>query len=224
MLFPSEPPPAAARGGGGPTRTIGSAYLLGLTQFRSLAHRTNLLGDSAWHRNLYRHPARQGLRILDEYVMQHDIYSLGVCLLEIGLWRPLVRYCPTGACGSGDDAVRRGVNASVGVGVGACAAVVPEPGPALRLRSTLSDKVFERAHVGDRTGWVKEDLVAMARTLLPARMGEMYTAVVESCLTCLDEGNHEFGGLNGDERGLECVTVGVRFVERILARVEEIRV
>jgi hypothetical protein len=28
----------------------------------------------------------------EEYKMQHDIYSLGVCLLEIGLWEPLVEY------------------------------------------------------------------------------------------------------------------------------------
>lgn len=28
----------------------------------------------------------------EAYKMQHDIYSLGVCLLEIGLWEPLVKY------------------------------------------------------------------------------------------------------------------------------------
>jgi hypothetical protein len=199
--------------------SIGTAYLLGLTQFRSLAHQTNLLGDSAWHRNLYRHPARQGLRILDSYVMQHDIYSLGVCLLEIGLWRPLVWYPTTGAtmttaagnmgrvAGGGDD------NASP----------VPVPGLALALRNVLTDKVFERAHVGNRTGWVKEDLVGMARKLLPARMGDMYTRVVESCLTCLDEGNEDFGGFGDEEGGDDGVVVGVRFIEKILALVAEIK-
>jgi hypothetical protein len=161
-----------------------------------------------------RHPARQGLRLLDEYVMQHDIYSLGVCLLEIGLWRTLVWYPVTGT-----DTPREGDGNDRAVEGG----VAPVPGLALELRRPLSDKVFERAHVGDRTGWVKEDLVGMARRLLPARMGELYTGIVESCLTCLDEGNDEFGGFTEGE-GVDGVTVGVRFVERILARVSEIRV
>jgi hypothetical protein len=49
-----------------------------------------LSGDADWAKNLYRHPQRQGSRIRERYVMQHDIYSLGVCLLEIGLWSSLV--------------------------------------------------------------------------------------------------------------------------------------
>lgn len=225
LLFP--PPDNNNDNNSNSNNTLGAAYLLGLTQFRSLAHQTNLLGDSAWHRNLYRHPARQGLRILDSYVMQHDIYSLGVCLLEIGLWRPLVWYpamaattTPTaglenvgGVAGGGDDD-----------GDDASPAPVPVPGLALALRNVLTDKVFERAHIGNRTGWVKEDLVGMARTLLPARMGDMYTRVVESCLTCLDEGNEDFGSFTEEEGGDDGVAVGVRFIEKILALMAEIKV
>ncbi|KAL8865397.1 MAG: hypothetical protein Q9174_006905, partial [Haloplaca sp. 1 TL-2023] len=51
---------------------------------------TNLTGDMVWDRNLYRHPSRQGLGPEEIYVMQHDVYSLGVCLLEIGIWQSLV--------------------------------------------------------------------------------------------------------------------------------------
>ncbi|GAB1315570.1 hypothetical protein MFIFM68171_05780 [Madurella fahalii] len=190
ILFPSSSCP------------IGAAYLLGLTQFRSLAHQTNRFGDSAWHRNLYRHPARQGLCILDDYVMQHDIYSLGVCLLEIGLWKPLVWY-PRGDGGG---------------------AVAPVPGLVLELRTALSDKVFERAHSRqNKTAWVKEDLVDMARRLLPAKMGDVYTGIVVSCLTCLDDGSEDFRNCKEDDRG-NGIAVGVRFVEKILARVAEIRV
>ncbi|KXX81536.1 Eukaryotic translation initiation factor 2-alpha kinase 1 [Madurella mycetomatis] len=190
ILFPSSSCP------------IGAAYLLGFTQFRSLAHQTNRFGDSAWHRNLYRHPARQGLCILDEYVMQHDIYSLGVCLLEIGLWKPLVWY----PRGNGDGTV------------------APVPGLVLALRTVLSDKVFERAHSKqDKTAWVKEDLVDMARRLLPAKMGDAYTEVVVSCLTCLDEGSEDFGSCKEESKG-NSITIGVRFVEKILTRMAEIRV
>ncbi|KAF7192780.1 hypothetical protein HII31_05879 [Pseudocercospora fuligena] len=49
-------------------------------------------GDPDWDKNLYRHPDRQGLNPEERYTMQHDIYSLGVCLLEIGLWNSFVRY------------------------------------------------------------------------------------------------------------------------------------
>jgi hypothetical protein len=54
--------------------------------------RTWLSGDSAWEKNLYRHPHRQGVNPEETYVMQHDIYSLGVCLLEIGIWESFVLY------------------------------------------------------------------------------------------------------------------------------------
>ncbi|KAK4235115.1 eukaryotic translation initiation factor 2-alpha kinase 1 [Achaetomium macrosporum] len=192
VLFPS------------PGCPIGSAYLLGFNQLRSVSQQSGHFGDSAWHRNLYRHPQRQGLRIEDTYIMQHEIYSLGVCLLEIGLWRPFVWYRYREADDDGGEVAVTG-------------SAKPMQGRGLELRSKLTDKIFERAYVGDRTALVKKDLVEMARRLLPSRMGMMYTGIVESCLTCLDEGNEDFGTHDS-------ITVGVRFVEKILARVGEIRV
>ena len=53
---------------------------------------TRRSGDSVWEKNLYRHPYRQGLNPEEIYVMQHDIYSLGVCLLEVGLWESFLSY------------------------------------------------------------------------------------------------------------------------------------
>lgn len=49
--------------------------------------------------NLYQHPERLRSDLDDSelYVMQHDVYSLGVCLLEIGLWRSFVTYDDRGA-------------------------------------------------------------------------------------------------------------------------------
>ena len=61
-------------------------FLIGFENVRMADGRTLRSGDSAWEKNLYRHPLRQGLNPEENYVMQHDIYSLGVCLLEIGLW------------------------------------------------------------------------------------------------------------------------------------------
>ena len=66
------------------------AYLVGFERVRPAVAGTGLIGDMMWERNLYRHPSRQGLKPEHAYMMQHDIYSLGVCLLEIGLWSSLV--------------------------------------------------------------------------------------------------------------------------------------
>ncbi|KAJ5899944.1 hypothetical protein N7495_004688 [Penicillium taxi] len=49
-----------------------------------------LLGNSVWAETTYQHPDRQGIHPSADYTMQHDIYSLGVCLLEIGLWESFV--------------------------------------------------------------------------------------------------------------------------------------
>lgn len=46
--------------------------------------KTYPIADARWEVNLYRNPQRQGSDV-DYYVMQHDIYNLGLCLSEIGL-------------------------------------------------------------------------------------------------------------------------------------------
>ena len=72
--------------------TFGSFFLVGFEKVRMADGRTRRLGDFAWQKNLYRHPHRQGLNPEDTYTMQHDIYSLGVCLLEIGLWESFLSH------------------------------------------------------------------------------------------------------------------------------------
>ena len=66
------------------------AYIVGFERTRPAMANTSLIGDMIWERNLYRHPSRQGIRPEHVYIMQHDIYSLGVCLLEVGIWNSLV--------------------------------------------------------------------------------------------------------------------------------------
>lgn len=178
-------------------------YLIGFSSLRAASPShimTNLVGSSSLAHNLYRHPERQGLCILQKYVMQHDIYSVGVCLLEIGLWRSFIRF---GRDGTG----------------------TPKVGYALdpALRKDLTEKDFENAHIPGTTSWIKQDLVEFAKRELPQQMGDLYTDVVVECLTCLDEGNKEWETKRKEEND-GGVGVGVRFVERILGRVEEISV
>lgn len=71
-------------------------FLVGFENMRSADGRTLQSGDSTWEKNLYRHPNRQGLHPEDVYSMQHDIYSLGVCLLEVGMWESFLLYTDSG--------------------------------------------------------------------------------------------------------------------------------
>jgi hypothetical protein len=141
-------------------------------------------GDSAWERDLYRHPRRQGLKPEDAYVMQHDIYSLGVCLLEVGLWSTFVDYPSS----SGDE--------------------VAVPSPILSTFGGVDAEATEKAVS------LKNTLLHIARTRLPTTMGDRYSAIVVSCLTCLDKDNLDFG----DEFELldeDGVTIGVRYIQTV---------
>lgn len=158
--------------------SLGHSFLVGFEDFRNAEGHTLRFGDSAWETNLYRHPRRQGLSPDDYFIMQHDIFSLGVCLLEVGIWESFVLYNWDGTC-------------------------FPAP-----ILCALSG--------GLSTGpvWAKDLLVTLARDVLPKRMGTKYARVVETCLTCLDEGNADFG----DERQFQDadgVLVGVRYIEKV---------
>lgn len=72
--------------------TIGTPFLVSFRRFRFADGRTYMSGDCLWGKNLYRHPGRQGLHPEEFYLMQHDICSVGVVLLEIGLWNSFVAY------------------------------------------------------------------------------------------------------------------------------------
>lgn len=74
---------------------IGIPFLIGFQKVRLAGGPTVYMGDSAWEQNIYRHPERQGEFLEQSYEMQHDIYSLGVCLLEIALWKSFVRWDAT---------------------------------------------------------------------------------------------------------------------------------
>jgi hypothetical protein len=66
-----------------------AAFLVGFEVFRMADGRSYGYRDTSWEKNIYHYPFQQGLT-QEYYVMQHDIYTLGVCLLEIGLWESFV--------------------------------------------------------------------------------------------------------------------------------------
>ncbi|KAJ5460516.1 uncharacterized protein N7458_002068 [Penicillium daleae] len=66
------------------------SYLSDWGYARSVQQGTDMRSDFEVEPNLYRHPNRQG-RPTHQFSRLHDIYALGVVLLEIGLWVTLSR-------------------------------------------------------------------------------------------------------------------------------------
>lgn len=160
--------------------SIGSVSLVGFEDFRSEDGRTYRSGDEQGEKNLYRHPKRQGTTPQEDYVMQHDIYSLGVCLLEIGSWGSLLRY-------EQDNDV---------------------------YTTSAGELLPAHALTKDGLQAVKDVLITLASEHLPSKVGNKYAQIVATCLTCLDEGNADFGDESefADQDG---VLVGVRFIQKV---------
>ena len=187
--------------------TASATFLVGFGDFRAAAGDTFFIKDMAWEREIYRHPARQGEAPGVAYKMQHDIYSLGVCLLEIGLWEAFVGYTtganPRPKYGQMHQDFLQWLKE-----------VAPE---AVSGGGQATFSLGLAGVVGDR---LKDYMVHLARTKLPEKAGDRYAEVVVTCLTCLDQDN-DFG--DEDEfTDADEIRVGVRFIETILGRLNEI--
>jgi hypothetical protein len=163
-----------------PRSIIESVSLVGFGSFRDVEGGTLRSGDNLWEKNIYRHPRRQGQNPQDDYIMQHDIYSLGVCLLELGLWESFVVY-------EGNS-------------------MVPSPSAMLGLSNDGLD--------ARQPSLTRDHLLSLTRELLPRRMGTIYSDIVETCLTCLDDDNMDFGK-EGEFLDADGILVGVRYIEKV---------
>ncbi|KAK1144339.1 hypothetical protein N8T08_005491 [Aspergillus melleus] len=164
------------------------SYLIGFERSRRAVSPTDYAGDLEWERNLYRHPVRQGQWPEELFVMQHDIYSLGVCLLELALWTSFVQ------SDRGEDS-----DASVRL-----------PWPELDIASALADKDLRRGAFA-----IKDRFVELAQDRLPSLVGLRYTEVTVACLCCLDDGEDNVFGGEVDRVDQDGIVVGVRFIEKV---------
>lgn len=162
---------------------VPSAFLAGFELFRDEDGKTSRRGDNVLEKNLYRHWTRQGTEIDNDYIMQHDIYSLGVCMLEIGLWRSFVDL-------NAADHTYRLSNL---------------------FAPHQSSERDQRQHLADIA---KHGYIQLCRTELRSVMGTLYAEIVETCLTCLNRGNADFGDPTEfeDEDGIR---VGYRYIEKV---------
>lgn len=133
--------------------------------------------------------------------MQHDIYSLGVVLLEIGLWTSFVLYDEDGGTFS---PVQNDILGPVDL--------------ARPLPRNFEDSASRN----------KLKLEDLAIKELPSRLGKRYSDVVLLCLRCLDSGsgaNHDgrgFGVGASDFMDEDGVMIGVSYIENVLEKIQGI--
>lgn len=182
-----------------------TAVLVGFDVLRDAEGKTNRLGDDDWDKNLYRHPQRQGKTLKTDYNMRHDIYSVGVCLLEIGLWGSFVEY----------DKVNEKGQSPIGT---------------MDFRPlTLGSKLAAEGDIASGPEFlksperVKDRLLQLARGTLRRNMGNKYSKVVETCLTCLDKDNEDFGD-DGEFKDEDGFAVGAMYIEKVVQKLGEISV
>lgn len=65
---------------------LGQPFLVGFDSSRKADARSSMLPVKEWKESIYLSPKRHRLQSGDEFRMEHDIYSLGVLLLEISMW------------------------------------------------------------------------------------------------------------------------------------------
>ncbi|KAL4961579.1 uncharacterized protein BDV14DRAFT_203613 [Aspergillus stella-maris] len=198
LTFPSANPAAS---NATCNMDIDPSFLIGFELFRRAEGRTDKFGDLDWSKNLYRHPLRQGLYPEYLFEMRHDVYSLGVCLLEVAMWESFVQ--------SSDQLLNKD-QSHYKDSENETDSDLPWPG--LGIEVALHEKDARRAAF-----IVKDRLVEMTKEVLPALVGDRYTGVVIACLCCLDDGDdntfRDAKGLGLQDR--DGIIVGVRYIENV---------
>lgn len=67
-------------------RSLGKPFLIGYDGVRKAEAASLRIRTDEWQKSVYLSPERQRLNVGDEFTMAHDVYSLGVLLLEVALW------------------------------------------------------------------------------------------------------------------------------------------
>jgi hypothetical protein len=173
-------------------------FLLNWHLVRKIDAASMPMPERKWWKGIYQHPGRQLTLTEDEYTMGHDIYSLGVCMLEILLWKPLVGFTEVA------EPTVHPIFVETALGLG----MIDDTPQS--LKSFLDDP--------EDTKDVQRVLLGIADQYLPAAAGQRLTALVKSCVTCLEGG---FGDLSF-RQGTNRVEVGMNYITAVKNLLSEI--
>lgn len=169
---------------------IGKPFLTDWRHVRSTVDASMQHPFHNWTMALYQHPERQAdpaSITASKYHIGHDIYSLGVCLLEIGLWESFV----------------------VDNGAG--------PAISNRLADAKAKWISENAVFSQsmKDSQIEQKaFILLATGSLAYEMGELYSMLVVKCLTCVEQG---FGNVRTfvDSSSRDWYDQGVLFIQAI---------
>ena len=166
---------------------LGSPFLVGFDRSRPASAHSGKYGEVKLDECLYQHPSRWGVHAEEAFTMQHDIYSLGVVLLEIGLWQPLVWH---------NEGLGRYEFSDLFSGI-----------------FQAQDVTIMRNE--QKALKVKQKLLDLAQDHLPPTVGETYATVVLACLKIFEGGmltNGDFTIPTGNVSEEELGTTYIRYV------------
>lgn len=181
-------------------------YLVDFEYARPLDAQTLYTFSSDIEYDIYRHPARQGIPS-ESFTKTHDIYALGVVLLEIGLWRTAFDLIDSKTGGRLSDLRGRKITQP-----GSLAATVDK----LNLSGVNGSTAHEDQHQETKAMAepptpvdIKAALITVAKENLEFMMGEYYARAVDSCLSS-----------NAPGRSASNKEAGAVFVDQVLKNLD----
>ncbi|KAK3295859.1 uncharacterized protein B0H64DRAFT_157549 [Chaetomium fimeti] len=146
-------------------------FLSGWQNARTTVQATRVIGEGAPHRIMYQHPQRHQTNTVEKYNIGHDIYSLGVCMLELLTWEPLVSFDETTGGSRLSDAYQ---------------AAFCEKEFDTKVEIPLDGDVDLAQLFTQDPNEIKETIIEIAKTRLALHAGDRLANLVCRCLTCLD--------------------------------------
>ncbi|KAL9004437.1 MAG: hypothetical protein Q9188_002736 [Gyalolechia gomerana] len=171
-----------------PQDALGSAYLTDWFMLRKVTELSSRRGSDNWTEDFYRHPRRQGRQPEERYNMGHDIYSLGILLLEVCLWEPFVQPWRNPPVSQ----------------------LYETRATDLNIISTTGSDVIDELTMPLNIYKVINNL---AETEVAPRMGTPLATFIISCLQCLDG---KVDGLREQDFKSSSTTAAMRFREMII--------
>lgn len=177
---------------------IGTPYLAGFNAARYNESASGMYRlDRVNNKRLYHDPRQLGKVRPQKYLMRDDIYSLGVCLLEIGLWRSMFRWNEETKSYTVDEWAKD---------------LFTDDPKACEGDSDGESDYDENEY--DEDALRKRKLVHMANTVLNTRVNKAYCDAVVTCLTFGEQGD-----LLPGEKG-SYVGSGI-FYEKVLCQLQK---